>query len=1403
MGAAATALALLVPVAATAQPVPPTIPQAPAAAADDPGLLDAGDLAYPGTTPGPATAQLDGDTLTFANAVLTATFMGANGGALTLGGLAGASGDLGVTGGALFRLSVDGGPELTPETMTVTSPPAITSVAGDADAARMSDQEDGERASVTYAYTSDGYDLEVVWQAELRDDANNLQQNVTVTNNGAAAVSISRLQLQELTATSARIVGDSAGSPVAIGPEGAEVAFAGVENPMAETTVDGNSITSWVDREGDLAAASTWQYSSSIGVTPPGQLRRAFTYYVERDRAHARRTFLHYQSWFDLKPPGLIIDSSELNEAIDLFGTELTDRGATIDSFWIDDGWDYLRAPQQPDETGLEVWDFDPVQFPDGFAPQKAEAATYDASLSVWMSPFGGYGESSNRRKQLNNSKPAGERLDTHGPNGGFDLGGERYYERFRDVVFDMMENQGVQGFKFDGIGGGLWQQRPNAAYVRDYEALLSMTGDMREHTPDVFINATVGTWRSPYWLWYVDSIWRDGHDAQQAGEGDPREKYVSYRDSITYEHTVTTNPLFPVTALMNHGFIFSERAPQFSPDHDLTKESVRTGVAADLRGYFAMGLSLQELYVRNTQVRPDQPGADWFWDEVAANARWSRENTDLLTDVHWVGGDAALGEVYGTAAWQNSTDGERTMIMLRNPSARAQSFAIDVGDVLELPDGAAGTYKFTARDGGYDDFVATADTDYHATLAPFQVVLLEGTPTDEPPTPSEPLPVDVALDRTGWVATTDSAESAGENGAAQRAIDGDVSTLWHTAYNPAIAQLPHQLTIDMGEGNLHVVGGLDHLPRQDAPDGNGTIKDYAVYTSLDGETWTEVARGTFDPPGARARVELTPTLARYVRLEALTTSKNGSYSADSGFASVAELNLYPATTLDRAGWTVSTDSEETDGEDGRATRSIDGNPATFWHTEYNTGTTEDQAMPHELVIDTHSENTLTGFDYLPRQDVKDANGTIAGYEFYVGSDGETWTKVAEGTFDPTGELAYIAFDPVEARYAKLVATSSANGTRFAGAAEVNLYGDPVETPAQEVLTEIAGVEGVTVTFGTSEAAALAALPAATTITTSLEGATSNREVTLDWALTDYDGTQAGDYTATATFPLPDGVIQGDHPMELQVGATVTVEAEALPTIAAITAVEDVTVAFGTTESNATATLPATTTITDSDGTTHTVTLDWTLTDYDGTQAGDYTATATFPLPDGVTQGDHPMELQVGATVTVSPEDTDGDDNGTTDTGADSDGTSDTGADTDGTTDTGADTDGTTDTGADTDGTSDTGADTDDGTADTGGADNGTTDTGGGVGGTTDTGGDVDGTTGAGGDDGAASAEGGSHDPEASAAGTGSDAGTDAGDGEGAVPLPDTGANVLAVTVTALLLLAAGAVFVRRRGTRG
>lgn len=867
----AAAAGTLVSVSATGGP-------ASAAPPPDPVYADASGIVFPGPVPGAATASLTGGTFTLANAALSSTWsLSGSTVALTRFQNRAAGTTVPMTLRGLFTLTLADGSTITTANSTVSAAPALTDLAADAGSARLAERSAGKAVTTTFRHTSAGRTLDVQWQARLRDGANTVQHAFTVRS-VAGTFDITSLRLVELTLGSARVLGQDDGSPVVHGTAGGETVFVGIEHPMAKATVSGATVDIAVPRAGDLTAGASWRYTTSTGVAPAGQLRRSFQYYLARERAHDRRTFLHYQSWLDLKPPGEVINGGELTRAVNLFGTQLSSRGAKIDSFWVDDGWDYLRTPPV-DETNLHVWSFDPTQFPTGFAPQRAAAARYGASMSVWMSPFGGYGSSASNRYALNAGKPAAQRLETH-TTGQFMLGGSRYYDRFRTVAFDMMDNQGVRGFKFDGIGGGLYQSGPNASYIADYEALLGLTADLRAHQKDVFVNATVGTWGSPYWLWYTDSIWRDGHDAALAGQGTPQQRYVNYRDSETLRNVATQNPLFPIPGLMNHGIIFSDRTPQFTADHDLSKPAVQEQVSQDIRAYFALGLSLQELYVRNTLVGTDRPGAAWFWDTVAANATWARANERLLGDVHWVGGDPAGGAVYGTAAWNSSAGASKGMLMLRNPNPAAQTFTVNPRAVFELPGGTHQRYRFTERDGRRSAFVADAATPVTITLQPFEVAVLQAVPTDEAVGGgSSP-----QLPRTGWTATADSVETAGENGAAANAIDGNPATIWHTRYTGGVAAMPHSLDVNLN--NSFVVDRLDYLPRQDGGT-NGTIADYQIQVSTDGTTWTQVAAGTFPAGNTLKTVTFTPTTARHVRLRT-TRAANGA-----GYASAAEITLY------------------------------------------------------------------------------------------------------------------------------------------------------------------------------------------------------------------------------------------------------------------------------------------------------------------------------------------------------------------------------------------------------------------------------------------------------------------------------------------------------------------------------
>jgi hypothetical protein len=93
---------------------------------------------------------------------------------------------------------------------------------------------------------------------------------------------------------------------------------------------------------------------------------------------------------------------------------------------------------------------------------------------------------------------------------------------------------------------------------------------------------------------------------------------------------------------------------------------------------------------------------------------------------------------------------------------------------------------------------------------------------------------------------------------------------------------------------------------------------------------------------------------------------------------------------------------------------------------------------PHYLILDLKKPVRVGGLKYLPRQDM--TNGRIAQFEVYTSIDGQEWGRArASGQWSDDAVLKTIRFDPVEARFLKLVALSEVRGQPFAAAAEVDV----------------------------------------------------------------------------------------------------------------------------------------------------------------------------------------------------------------------------------------------------------------------------------------------------------------------------------------------------------------------------
>ncbi len=566
----------------------------------------------------------------------------------------------------------------------------IETLASDENSARGEAKYGGKR--LTAAFSKRG--IHIRWSVELRDDANYVTQTLALT--AEKPTPVKSLTFMETPLDGAEQIGEVDGSVVVCGD-----LFFAVEHPLAENAVSKTSHARCsLHRDTTLQPDHPWEFSSVMGATPPGQLRRAFLYYLERRRARPYQPFLHYNSWYHLNidRPDNRMTEAQCIETIEHFGLELIKkRGVKLDAFVWDDGWDDFDS----------LWEFH-GDFPRGFRTLKAHSEAHDVAQGVWMSPWGGYGAPKQRR--LAYGKAQGYETNR----GGFSMAGPKYRAAFLDSCLAMMRDHGVVFFKFDGMGAGN-SKGASGKPAEDIDAVLDLTQTLRDENPQLFISATVGTWATPFWLRYADSIWRQGGDTGFYGSGNTRQQWITYRDMFCYQRVVQLGPLYPLNALMLHGPCIGDRANPGKMSRD------EQSVSDEIWTFFGSGTNLQELYISPDLLTPS------MWDELAHAAKWSRAHTDVLVDSHWIGGDPGQGVVYGWAAWQP----RKGIVTLRNPSAEAQTFALELRGALGLPGQDTGHFRLVSprSQQRIAELQAAADKALRLEMQPFEVLVFEAIP--------------------------------------------------------------------------------------------------------------------------------------------------------------------------------------------------------------------------------------------------------------------------------------------------------------------------------------------------------------------------------------------------------------------------------------------------------------------------------------------------------------------------------------------------------------------------------------------------------------------------------------------------------------------------------------------------
>lgn len=588
----------------------------------------------------------------------------------------------------VFSLTLADRSQIVSSAMRLVAPPKSETLAAQTAAARFSERVSGHTIRATFEDEQRG--LRVAWRAVLRDGSHYIRQEIELSAT-KDRLPITEVALLDLAVEGAEVSGAVKGSPVTSGTW-----FFGFEHPLSESSAQKGRLRCTLARQLPLEHGRSASYSSAIGAAAQGQLRRDFLRYIERERAHPYRTFLHYNSWYDL---GYFTpyDQAGALDVIGAFGQELhVKRGVRLDSFLFDDGWDNHKS----------LWNFN-SGFPDGFTPLRSVAAKYGAAPGIWLSPWGGY--DGPRRERLQFGKEQGYEENS----GGFVLSGPRYFRRFHEVCLKMIRDYGINQFKFDGTGNAS-TVFPGSEFDSDFAAMISLIGDLRVAEPDLYVNLTTGTYPSPFWLRYADSIWRDGDDHSFAGVGSNRQQWITYRDSATYQYVVRRGPLYPLNSLMLHGMIYARYAEKLGddPQHDFPDE---------VHSYFGTGTQLQEMYITHSLL------SDSDWATLAEAARWSRRNADTLVDTHWIGGDPAKLEVYGWASWSP----RRGIVTLRNPDRAPHRFELDPQTAWELPPGAP--HHFVGRSPWTGarrlEINLRAGQPHTFTLEPFEVLTVEMTP--------------------------------------------------------------------------------------------------------------------------------------------------------------------------------------------------------------------------------------------------------------------------------------------------------------------------------------------------------------------------------------------------------------------------------------------------------------------------------------------------------------------------------------------------------------------------------------------------------------------------------------------------------------------------------------------------
>ncbi len=421
------------------------------------------------------------------------------------------------------------------------------------------------------------------------------------------------------------------------------------------------------ERIGAGGVESEW---AAWAVTPDEHVKKWFMEYVRSIRVAPVRPYTLYNTWYDVRSPDItedpvtVMNEENLMRIISKFRRNMIDKhGIELDAFVLDDGWDVYRSD----------WVLRTEEFPHGLRPISDELAKTDTDLGIWIGPIGGY---SKRHWRIGWMKEHG--YETVGDQ--LCLAGTKYRELFKKRAVDFVEKEGAGYFKWDGIQFSCSEpdhSHPIGIYSRRavMESVIEMCDAVRAADPDVFLNITSGTWLSPWWVKYANTIWMDGYDYSWADVPSisRRDAAITYRDMVLYEDFNKKDLWFPIANLMTHGIIKGHLQRLGGEQEPLDKFTDNALL------YFARGVAMWELY-----ISPDIL-TDGEWDAIAGAYHWARDRFPILERTEMVGGDPNKREPYGYVHFLEATG----IIAARNPYISQSALEVELSPAYGIDPGA------------------------------------------------------------------------------------------------------------------------------------------------------------------------------------------------------------------------------------------------------------------------------------------------------------------------------------------------------------------------------------------------------------------------------------------------------------------------------------------------------------------------------------------------------------------------------------------------------------------------------------------------------------------------------------------------------------------------------------------